>query len=79
MAHPTTSSENYDVPSDLVAAVERKRLQNTLSARKSRQRKAAKLDELEARNKVLDEENAQLRRKLAWLESQLTALGSVPT
>lgn len=73
--------EAYDIPSDLVAAVERKRLQNTLSARKSRQRKAAKLDELEGRNQALEQENSLLKEKLARLEAQLRQLngGTAPS
>ncbi|GAA5987023.1 hypothetical protein JCM10908_000995 [Rhodotorula pacifica] len=53
-----------DLPADIVAAVERKRLQNTLSARKSRARKQARLQELET-------ENESLRARIAELEARL--------
>ena len=53
-----------DLPADIVAAVERKRLQNTLSARKSRARKHARLQELET-------ENVALRARIAELEARL--------
>ncbi|GAA6057425.1 hypothetical protein JCM3770_002457 [Rhodotorula araucariae] len=53
-----------ELPADIVAAVERKRLQNTLSARKSRARKQARLHELEG-------ENEALRRRVDELETLL--------
>lgn len=53
-----------NLPADIVAAVERKRLQNTLSARKSRARKQARMQELEGENEVL-------RRRVAELEALL--------
>ncbi|GEM08306.1 serine-tRNA ligase [Rhodotorula toruloides] len=53
-----------ELPEDIVAAVERKRLQNTLSARKSRARKQARLQELEQENEALKARVAQLERAL---------------
>jgi hypothetical protein len=57
--------EGEDLPADIVAAVERKRLQNTLSARKSRQRKQARLQELESENDALKQRVAELEKMLA--------------
>ncbi|TKA57743.1 hypothetical protein B0A53_00892 [Rhodotorula sp. CCFEE 5036] len=54
-----------DLPADIVAAVERKRLQNTLSARKSRARKHARLQELETENEALRARIAELEARLA--------------
>ncbi|GAA5902941.1 hypothetical protein JCM6882_009167, partial [Rhodosporidiobolus microsporus] len=54
-----------DLPADIVAAVERKRLQNTLSARKSRARKQARLQELESENEALKARVEELERILA--------------
>jgi cell division protein FtsB len=53
------------LPADIVAAVERKRLQNTLSARKSRARKHARLQELETENEALRARIAELEARLA--------------
>ncbi|KAM0786768.1 hypothetical protein ACM66B_002203 [Microbotryomycetes sp. NB124-2] len=61
---PAQSQAQDDIPDDLVAAVERKRLQNTLSARKSRARKQERLAELEA-------ENASLKARVEELEALL--------
>lgn len=63
------------IPSDLVAAVERKRLQNTLAARKSRQRKQERLGELEERNKELEAENDGLKQRVEQLEALLLSVG----
>lgn len=49
------------VPADVVAAMERKRVQNTLSARRCRAKKQARVAELEA-------ENEELRRRVEELE-----------
>ncbi|GAA5970727.1 hypothetical protein JCM11641_007415, partial [Rhodosporidiobolus odoratus] len=57
-----------ELPADIVAAVERKRLQNTLSARKSRARKQARVQELEA-------ENEALRKRVEDLERMLGIVG----
>ncbi|GAA5855580.1 hypothetical protein JCM9279_002987 [Rhodotorula babjevae] len=57
-------AEADDLPPDIVAAVERKRLQNTLSARKSRARKQARVQELEGENELL-------RRRVGELEALL--------
>ncbi|POY73598.1 hypothetical protein BMF94_3131 [Rhodotorula taiwanensis] len=56
--------DESDLPADIVAAVERKRLQNTLSARKSRARKQARLQELEAENDALKARIAELETRL---------------
>lgn len=61
-----------DLPADIVAAIERKRLQNTLSARKSRMRKQARMQELEAENRALMEENETLRTQLAAFEKMMS-------
>lgn len=50
-------AEGEEVPDDLLSAEERKRLQNTLSARKSRQRKQERLG-------LLEEENVELKKEL---------------
>lgn len=63
-----------DLPQDLIEATERKRLQNTLSARKSRQRKAAKLEELETRNESLQKENEALQTRVIELEALLRGI-----
>ncbi|GAA5917672.1 hypothetical protein JCM8208_002824 [Rhodotorula glutinis] len=61
---PTDAEDDDHLPPDIVAAVERKRLQNTLSARKSRARKQARVQELEG-------ENEALRRRVGELEALL--------
>jgi hypothetical protein len=68
-----SAGEEQELPADIVAAVERKRLQNTLSARKSRARKQARLQELEG-------ENEALRRRVEELETLLglVAAGTGP-
>lgn len=63
------------IPEDIAAAVERKRLQNTLSARKSRQRKQERLGELEERNKELETENEGLKQRVQALEAMAKAFG----
>lgn len=65
-----------DIPEDLVAAVEKKRLLNTLCARKSRQRKQERLGELEVENSALVEENDVLKKRVAELEALLTSSGA---
>ncbi|GAA5844505.1 hypothetical protein JCM11251_004196 [Rhodosporidiobolus azoricus] len=64
-APPAGAGEEDDLPADIVAAVERKRLQNTLSARKSRARKQARLQELETENEQLKAKVEELERMLA--------------
>lgn len=65
------------LPADIAAQVERKRLQNTMSARKSRARKQAKMQELEEENRLLAEENARLKAQLdALLASSSTSSSS---
>lgn len=63
-AAAAAEEEQGALPADIVAAVERKRLQNTLSARKSRARKQARVQELEGENELL-------RRKVGELEALL--------
>ncbi|KDE05709.1 hypothetical protein MVLG_03943 [Microbotryum lychnidis-dioicae p1A1 Lamole] len=63
------------IPEDLVEAVEKKRLQNTLSARKSRQRKQERLAELEERNVELEVENKRLEERVKDLERRLAMAG----
>lgn len=53
-----------EIPPDVEDAMERKRLQNTLSARRCRARKQARVQELE-------DENEQLRRRIIELEAML--------
>ncbi|GAA5999168.1 dihydrolipoyl dehydrogenase [Rhodotorula paludigena] len=53
-----------EIPPDVEGAMERKRLQNTLSARRCRARKQARVQELE-------DENEQLRRRIIELEAML--------
>lgn len=53
-----------ELPADIVAQVERKRLQNTMSARKSRARKQMRMQELEEENRGLMEENQRLKAQL---------------
>ena len=67
---------DVELPSDLVAAVERKRAQNTVSARRSRMRKAEKLGELEELNGALKKENEELKRKVEELEERLRRSGA---
>ncbi|GAA5946403.1 hypothetical protein JCM10213_006557 [Rhodosporidiobolus nylandii] len=64
-ASPDAAPGGEELPADVVAAVERKRLQNTLSARKSRARKQARLQELETENEALKARVAELERMLA--------------
>ncbi|GAA5927444.1 bZIP transcription factor [Sporobolomyces koalae] len=71
VAEPANPDE---LPADIVAAIERKRLQNTMSARKSRARKQAKLQELEDENKLLMDENKLLMDENAKLRAQLEAV-----
>ncbi|SCV70291.1 BQ2448_1685 [Microbotryum intermedium] len=58
-----------DLPEEVVAAVEKKRLQNTISARKSRMRKMERVQELETENEQLKEQNRQLLERIALLEA----------
>ncbi|KDE07411.1 hypothetical protein MVLG_02278 [Microbotryum lychnidis-dioicae p1A1 Lamole] len=58
-----------DLPEEVVAAVEKKRLQNTISARKSRMRKMERVQELETENEQLKEQNRQLVDRIASLEA----------
>lgn len=67
---PTTGNDP-EIPEDLVAAVERKRLQNTLSARKSRAKRLALVNELQERNEVLERENDRLVKRVGELEALL--------
>ncbi|GJN89621.1 hypothetical protein Rhopal_002608-T1 [Rhodotorula paludigena] len=60
----TGGDDGDELPEDIKAAVERKRLQNTLSARKSRARKQARLQELEGENDALKQRVAELEALL---------------
>ncbi|GAA6014914.1 hypothetical protein JCM10207_002223 [Rhodosporidiobolus poonsookiae] len=66
---PDAGGDEEALPADIVAAVERKRLQNTLSARKSRARKQARLQELETENEALKDRVAELERLLGLVQS----------
>ena len=57
-----------DIPEDLVAVVEKKRAQNTLSSRKSRMRKQQKVDDLASENLRLKGETAELKARVLELE-----------
>ncbi|KAM0749679.1 hypothetical protein T439DRAFT_381253 [Meredithblackwellia eburnea MCA 4105] len=63
--------EEGEIPQDLVDAVERKRLQNTLAARKSRAKKAENERKLTEENEQLARENAKLRAQVELLEQRL--------
>lgn len=63
------------IPKDLVQAAERKRLQNTLSARKSRARRAQQLEEMEEKNRCLEGENDVLKARVRQLEEMLAGMG----
>jgi hypothetical protein len=60
--------DGYEVQQEALTATERKRLQNTLSARRCRARKQAKVQELEV-------ENAALRERVEELEAMLRLVG----
>ncbi|KAK4330591.1 bZIP transcription factor [Rhodosporidium toruloides NP11] [Rhodotorula toruloides] len=63
------AEEGEEVPQDALTATERKRLQNTLSARRCRARKQARVQELEVENAALRErvERLEAMLRLAWL------------
>lgn len=65
-----------EIPEDLLDAAERKRLQNTLSARKSRQRKQNRLAELEQKSSELEQENEGLKRRVLELETIMRSIGA---
>ncbi|GAA5928269.1 hypothetical protein JCM1841_001759 [Sporobolomyces salmonicolor] len=73
-APPTVAAAQGDeeLPADIVAAMERKRLQNTISARKSRARKANHVQELQAENERLKQENEVLAAKVAEFERRMS-------
>lgn len=75
---PETDELAADIPEDLIAAVEKKRAQNTLSARKSRMRKQQLVGELEQENARLKEEKDALTLRVARLEKLLVAAAGVP-
>ncbi|KAM0754442.1 hypothetical protein T439DRAFT_376924 [Meredithblackwellia eburnea MCA 4105] len=70
--------EEEDIPEDLLAAAERKRIQNTLAARKSRARKQNRLASLEEENRTLVAERDGMRRRIQELESLVRSLGVNP-
>ena len=63
-------ADTDELPADLVSAVEKKRLLNTISARKSRMRKQSQLLELQEANEALVLENEELKRRIAELEAK---------
>lgn len=65
---PAPSQVADDLPPDLLRKVEKKRLSNTLSARKSRAAKANVLEELRTENEQLRGEVEMLKMRLAALE-----------
>ncbi|KNE58312.1 hypothetical protein AMAG_05120 [Allomyces macrogynus ATCC 38327] len=77
--HNNDSSE-LPVDLDTLDPKESKRIRNTLSARKSRARKAAKINFLEERVNKLEEEVASRDRMIAALQEQLRAAtgGNLP-
>ncbi|GAA6038297.1 hypothetical protein NBRC10512_006777 [Rhodotorula toruloides] len=60
--------DGEDIPQEALTATERKRLQNTLSARRCRARKQARVQELEV-------QNAALRERVEQLEVMLRLVG----
>lgn len=70
--------EEEEIPEDLLEAAERKRLQNTLSARKSRLRKQERLGELEEENRILKGDKLTMARRISELEDMLRGLGLQP-
>ncbi|KAI5479312.1 transcription factor [Pseudohyphozyma bogoriensis] len=70
--------EGSEIPDDLLEAAERKRLQNTLSARKSRARKQEKLAELEQENYELKGKNQGLEARVQQLEAMMRSMGIEP-
>lgn len=73
-----TGEQAADVPEELVAAVERHRALNTLSARKSRLRKKQQVDDLEADNARLVGETDVLKARVAQLEAMLRSVVKLP-
>ena len=68
-------NENEEIPDDLLAAAERKRLCNTLAARKSRARKQGRLAQLEGENEILVVQNERLKKRVDELELLLSGVG----
>lgn len=71
-----SNSSETPAPENL-SAIEIRRQQNTLAARRSRSRKQSKFEELESQNQTLKDENEELRVKVAVLEERLRGLGFV--
>ena len=67
---PVINTDADELPADLVSAVEKKRLLNTISARKSRMRKQSHLAELQETKEALLLENEELKRRIEELEAK---------
>ncbi|KAK4703892.1 hypothetical protein P7C70_g2323, partial [Phenoliferia sp. Uapishka_3] len=67
-ATPFGGEDDEEIPDDLLAQAEKKRLSNTLAARKSRARKQGRLAQLEEDNQRLLEETKVLKRRVEELE-----------
>lgn len=68
-------SADGELSQDLLDVIEKKRLQNTLAARKSRARKQGRLEELEKENDELRAESEGLRERVRRMEALLDPLG----
>ncbi|KAL8286851.1 hypothetical protein RQP46_003857 [Phenoliferia psychrophenolica] len=75
LAATPASEDEEEIPDDLLAAAERKRLCNTLAARKSRARKQGRLAQLEGENQTLVAENEKLKKRVDELELLLRGVG----
>lgn len=71
----TPAQEELELPEELIAVVEKKRLSNTIAARRSRARKQERLSELSDDNDRLSEENTALRARVALLEGVMRTMG----
>ena len=74
MVDPPATADDVDTQA-LLEQVEKKRLQNTAAARRSRLRKQARLDELEGENEDLRKENEAMKERLRIMEGTMRSLG----